>query len=135
MAHQKKKYSLLWVLLFCLLLCEEIRTPRGQRAYKKRLIIVFSEAGAQSGTEMRSIWVDKQGIRVADASPMAHQKAQKQSLQKRSSRSFEWVFIAHDKASLLQGVVSTKLTYKTKAAEFVLFEFSQAKRQKSLSNF
>ena len=42
-----------------------IRTSRRQRALRKRLIIVFSEVGAQAGTEMQSIWVDKRDTAVS----------------------------------------------------------------------
>lgn len=64
-----------WFLFFYFCsYAEGTRTPRGQLALRKRLTIVFSDVGVQTGTGMRSIWVVKQGIRLADATLMAHHK-------------------------------------------------------------
>ncbi len=41
----------------------------------------------------------------------------KKALQKRSSRRFEWVFTAHEKASQLQGVGSAEVSNRTEEAE------------------
>ncbi len=49
------------------------RTLRGQRAFEKRLIIVFSEVGAQTGTA-RLRAVVKQARRAATVSHHRHQK-------------------------------------------------------------
>ena len=47
--------------------------PRGGNHRRKAVRwTVFPMIDAQSGTEMQSIWVDKQYIRIADVSLMAH---------------------------------------------------------------